>query len=128
MHNCLGPGEQPNNPITVHMANGKDKISFGFSSLIEKNGRVSARFNTAARGHNWVKVEQIQPYEWKEVIPLHKQPGAKVRIQDGCSEWNGQIGTYVEFDEHASEGDFFGVRVDGDTVAFFRREDLEVIS
>lgn len=127
MRTSLGPGESDNTPIWVTMANGNRRVSFGFEGMIIKEGRAPTALFRIAR-NELIKVEQVQPYEWKEVVPLYKQVGAKVRIQDGLSEWHGQIGTYVEFDEHASEGDFFGVRVDSDTVAFFRREDLEVIS
>lgn len=67
MHNVLGPGEEKNQPITVHMLNSKKKITFGFSGLQEKGGRVTALFNTSTKGHKWVKVEQVKPYEWREL-------------------------------------------------------------
>lgn len=75
MHGSLGPGEQPNKPIMVHMVTGKDKVSFGFSGMRKKDGRVTALFNVARSGHRWVKVEQIAPYEWHEVA----QPRADSR-------------------------------------------------
>ena len=66
MHGSLGPGEQPNNPITVHMLNGKDKVSFGFSGMQEKDGKVTALWQPS-KTKGWIKVEQIAPYEWREI-------------------------------------------------------------
>lgn len=66
MHGSLGPGEQPNQPITVHMANGRDKVSFGFSGMHEKNGKTRALWKPF-QTKGLITVEQIAPYEWREV-------------------------------------------------------------
>lgn len=120
----IGPGESPNLPIWVTMVNGKRKVSFGFEGMLTKEGKTTAIFQVTKSKS--IKVEQVRPYEWKEVPPL--EIGATVCVHDPLSEWNGQTGTYVEFDWHNEDGDYFGVMFDDPKLTvFFWRKDLEIV-
>lgn len=66
MRTFLGPGELPNNPITVRLVSGLTKTCYGFPDLMVKDGQVTAMFKHRLK---WIKVRQIKPYEWEEWLP-----------------------------------------------------------